>query len=66
MYGPAVRCKTEFQDHEPEMRHSRSPKRSRSAQPRAKDPALASDYPSSTEERNRRAFQDYYFGSCLD
>jgi hypothetical protein len=32
----------------------------------AEDPALASDYPSSTEERNRRAFQDYYFASCLD
>src|SRR5246127_5421917 len=52
--------------NESEMRHSRSPKRSRPAQPRAEDPALASDYPSSTEERNKRAFQDYYFASCLD
>jgi hypothetical protein len=32
----------------------------------AEDPALASDYPSPIEERNRRAFQDYYFASCLD
>jgi len=31
----------------------------------AEDAALASDYPSSIE-RNRRAFQDYYFASCLD
>src|SRR5262245_10153526 len=32
----------------------------------AEDPALASDYPSSTQERNRRVFQDYYFAPCLD